>query len=52
MIHYIRHHIRCTGECGYCKQLLKENPGKTMEEIKKKEDEESLFTWDEPSCII
>lgn len=50
MFNYTRHHEKCSGNCGYCKQLLRENPGKSLQEIKKIEDEDdSRFTWDNPS---
>lgn len=51
--YFTRHHSKCIGNCGYCKQLRAENPGKTDDQIREMEREpESLFAWDNPSVIV
>ena len=52
---YVKHHKACQGWCGYCQQLFRENPGKTIEELKKREEEnptEVGFCWDEASVVL
>ena len=46
--HYTKHHMSCSGDCGYCRQLKEEAIAKEKE----LKGLEARFTWDEPSTLI
>ena len=46
---YVKHHLKCIGNCGFCKQLKESGE---EDPFKPKNEPEVVFAWDESSVYI